>query len=181
MVGRGRRRRFPRPFTRSTRKPSPLPAVPFDALRHLVHDSLPGTPGAHSRLHPHDVRVAACALLLELANADGYFSVLERARIAGMLQRWFGVHAGDAEQLLARAASVRRDAAGAGVFTAQLVQEYDVGQRTLVAELLWEVACADGVVDEAEARLLAELSTALEIDPSLLARARSGGRETPPG
>ncbi len=144
----------------------------LDALRHLVQDSLPGTPGAHSRVHPHDVRVAACALLLELANADGHFSALERSRIAGMLQRWFGVHAADAESLLAEAASVRRDAAGPFVFTTQLVQEYDVAQRTVVAELLWEVALADGSVDEAETALIAEVAQALELDPALLAKTR---------
>ncbi len=144
----------------------------LDALRHLVQDSLPGTPGAHSRVHPHDVRVAACALLLELANADGHFSALERSRITGMLQRWFGVHAADAEHLLAEAASARRDAAGAFVFTSQLVQEYDVAQRTVVAELLWEVALADGSVDDAETALISELAQALELDPALLAKTR---------
>lgn len=101
----------------------------LDALRHLVQDSLPGTPGAHSRVHPHDVRVAACA---------------------------------------------RRDAAGQFVFTRQLVQEYDVAQRTVLAELLWEVAMADGSVDATEEDMIAELSAALELDPTVLARGRSG-------
>jgi uncharacterized tellurite resistance protein B-like protein len=144
----------------------------LDAIRHLVQDSLPGTPGAHSRVHPHDVRVAACALLLELAHADGHFSALERSRIGGMLQRWFGVKAADAEQLLTEAASARRDAAGPFVFTAQLVREYDVAQRTVVAELLWEVALADGALDTAEEALLAELAGALALDPALLAKSR---------
>ena len=49
----------------------------LDAIRKLIGDSVPGTPGAHSRLHPHDVRVAACALLVELACADGNFSDAE--------------------------------------------------------------------------------------------------------
>lgn len=148
----------------------------FDNLRHLVQDSLPGTPGQHSRLHPHDVRVAACALLLELAHADGYFSALERARIAGMLRRWFGVHEADAERLLAEAASARRDAADPSVFTRRLVEAYDPGQRGIVAELLWEVAHADGVLQEQEGALVEQLCAALELDPALLARTR----ETPP-
>jgi uncharacterized tellurite resistance protein B-like protein len=147
----------------------------FDDLRHLVQDSLPGTPGRHSRLHPHDARVAACALLLELAHADGYFSALERSRITGMLRRWFGVHETDAERLLAEAASARRDAGSPLVFTQQLVEAYDVGQRTVVAELLWEVAHADGVLEDEEAALVAQLSAALDLDPSLLARTRGGG------
>jgi uncharacterized tellurite resistance protein B-like protein len=149
----------------------------LDAIRHLVQDSLPGTPGAHSRVHPHDVRVAACALLLELAHADGHFSALERSRISGMLQRWFGVKAADAETLLAEAASARRDAAGPLVFTAQLVREYDVAQRTVVAELLWEVALADGSLDAAEEALLAQLADALALDPALLAKTRPGRGE----
>jgi uncharacterized tellurite resistance protein B-like protein len=144
----------------------------FDNLRHLVQDSVPGTPGQHSHLHPHDVRIAACALLLELAHADGYFSALERSRIAGMLRRWFGVHEADAERLLAEAASARRDAIDPSVFTRRLVEAYDPGQRAVVAELLWEVAHADGVMQEQESTLIAQLSAALELDPSLLMRTR---------
>lgn len=145
----------------------------FDALRHLVQDSLPGTPGAHSRVHPHDVRIAACALLLELANADGHFSALERSRIVGMLERWFGVGEADAEVLLAEAASARRDASGPAVFTAQLVREYDVAQRAVVAELLWELAVIDGVVAGREAQVIGELSEALVLDPQVLAKGRT--------
>ena len=151
----------------------------LDNLRHLVQDSLPGTPGQHSRLHPHDVRIAACALLLELAHADGYFSALERSRIAGMLRRWFGVHETDAERLLSEAASARRDAVDPFVFTRRLVEAYDPGQRAVVAELLWEVAHADGVVQEQEGTLIAQLSAALELDPALLARTREGPSASP--
>jgi uncharacterized tellurite resistance protein B-like protein len=152
----------------------------LDHLRHLVQDSLPGTPGRHSRLHPHDVRIAACALLLELAYVDGYFSALERSRITGMLRRWFGVHEADAERLLAEAASARRDASDPFVFTERLVEAYDVGQRTVVAELLWEVAHADGVLEAEEHALIAQLSSALALDPALLARTREGGEPAPP-
>jgi uncharacterized tellurite resistance protein B-like protein len=150
----------------------------LDDLRHLVQDSLPGTPGTHSRVHPHDVRVAACALLLELASADGHFSALERSRISGMLQRWFGVHAADAEALLAQAASARRDAADGFVFTRQLVAEYDATQRALVAELLWEVALADGSLHEAEEAMITELTAALEVDAAVLAHRRGDAPPT---
>jgi uncharacterized tellurite resistance protein B-like protein len=150
------------------------PRVMFDDLRHLVQDSLPGTPGAHSHRYAHDVRLAACALLVELALADGFFSVLERARIVAMLRRWFGVHAADAEQLLAQAASARRDAGSVDSFARRIVEEYEPAQRALVAELLYEVAIADGVVDAAEERVLTELAAALELDPVVLARARHG-------
>ena len=52
----------------------------LDAILKLIGDSVPGTPGTHSKVQVNDVRVAACALLVELACADGEFSAAEQAR-----------------------------------------------------------------------------------------------------
>ncbi len=144
----------------------------LDAIRKLIGDSVPGTPGAHSRVHPHDVRVAACALFVELACADGDFSQAEHARIIDILQRHFGVDEAGARAMLAEAASANHDAVDHFVFTRHVVKDYDVGQRIVLAELMWQVALADGSLDSQESYLMRKLASLLQLEPAFLAQAR---------
>ena len=144
----------------------------LDAIRRLIGDSVPGTPGTHSRLHPHDVRVAACALFVELACADGEFSEVEQTRIMEILQRHFGVNEAEATRLLAEAAAANHDAVDHFVFTRQVVKDYDVAQRIVLAELMWRVALADGSLDGQESYLMRKLASLLQLEPAFLAQAR---------
>jgi uncharacterized tellurite resistance protein B-like protein len=144
----------------------------LDAIRRLIGDNIPSTPGAHSRTHPHDVRVAACVLLVELATVDGEFSAIERTRITEILQRHFGVDAAGAEALINEAAAAGRDAADDFVFTRQVVREYDLAQRMVLAELMWQVVLADGVVDGQESYLMRKLANLLQLEPAFLSEAR---------
>ena len=144
----------------------------LDALRKLIGDNVQGTPGAHSRVHTHDVRVAACALLVELANADGDFSDVERQRIVDILQRHFGVDADGAAALMAEAASAAKDAVDDFVFTRQVVREYDLAQRMVLAELMWQVVLADGQLDGQESYLMRKLANLLQLEPAFLSQAR---------
>ena len=144
----------------------------LDAIRRLIGDNVPGTPGVHSRTHPHDVRVAACVLLVELASVDGEFSAIERQRITEILQRHFGVDADGAAALIAEAASAGRDAADDFVFTRQVVREYDLPQRMVLAELMWQVVLADGAIDGQESYLMRKLANLLQLEPAFLAEAR---------
>lgn len=144
----------------------------LEAIRKLIGDSVPGSPGAHSRLYPHDVRVAACALLVELACADGDFSDVEQARILEILQRHFGVDDIGARAMLAEAAAANHDAVDHFVFTRQVVKDYDVAQRIVLAELMWQVALADGSLDSQESYLMRKLASLLQLEPAFLAQAR---------
>ena len=144
----------------------------LDALRKLISDNVQGTPGAHSRVHTYDVRVAACAMLLELANADGDFSDVERQRIIDILQRHFGVDAVGAEALMAEAAAAAKEAVDDFVFTRQVVREYDLAQRMVLAELMWQVVLADGQLDGQESYLMRKLANLLQLEPAFLSQAR---------
>ena len=144
----------------------------LDAIRRLIGDSIPGTPTTHSRTHPHDVRVAACVLLLELANADGEFSEVERQRIEQALQRHFGVDEAGARSLMTEAASTSRDAVDDFVFTRQVVNEYSLAQRMVLAELMWQVVLADGELHGRESYLMRKLANLLQLEPAFLAEAR---------
>jgi uncharacterized tellurite resistance protein B-like protein len=111
-------------------------------------------------------------LLVELATVDGEFSAIERTRITEILQRHFGVDAAGAEALINEAAAAGRDAADDFVFTRQVVREYDLAQRMVLAELMWQVVLADGVVDGQESYLMRKLANLLQLEPAFLSEAR---------
>ncbi len=150
------------------------------SILRLISSSAPESPADRPRVFPQDVRVAACALLLELANVDGEFSAVERQRILEILQRHFGVDATNAELLMAEAASASHDAVDDFTFTRQVVREYDLAQRMVLAELMWQVVLADGELHGRESYLMRKLANLLQLEPAFLAEARRRTQGEPP-
>lgn len=147
----------------------------LDSLRKLLGASPnAATPsdGAGRSVRHDDVRLAACALLVELANVDGEFSPLEHQRILDILQRHFGVDEAGAEGLIADAKVASRTSVDDFVFTRQVVREYDLAQRMVLAELMWQVVLADGAVAGDESYLMRKLANLLQLEPAFLSEAR---------
>jgi len=122
---------------------------------------------ATPRLH-----VAACALLLEMAHADGEFTADERTHIENALGRHFALPDERVRELIALAEAERREATDLHQFTSLIGQHYDEGQRLVMAELLWRVVMADGNLSKHEDYLTQKLSRLLDLRPGYLAEAR---------
>jgi uncharacterized tellurite resistance protein B-like protein len=132
-------------------------------------------------LHPHaepgtdpnqPVRIAACALLLEIAHADDQFSAEERGHIEEALGRHFDMPAEAVSELIELAEQERRRSTDLYQFTAVINESYDEGQRMALAEVLWRVVFADGRLSRHESYLMQKLSSLLELRPGYLAEAR---------
>lgn len=147
----------------------------LDTLRRLLGSNAPEDPRAGTAASPvrtNDVRLAACVLLVELALVDGEFSAVERQRILDILQRHFGVDAAGAESLIQEAAQASRGSVDDFVFTRQVTRDYDLAQRMVLAELMWQVVLADGTVAGDESYLMRKLANLLQLEPAFLAEAR---------
>lgn len=129
----------------------------FDTLRMLIADSLPTVPDAEPPIAASDIRVAACALLLEVAYGDEHFSRDERVVITNALTKHFGVDERGAAELLEVAEAQLQAEASDGTFTRQILAEYDDEQKAVLVGMLWDVARADGWPDEHEAFLARKL------------------------
>ncbi len=123
------------------------------------------------------VQIAAAALLLELAHADGEFSQTEQSHIHEALLRHFGLDQEGAEQLLELAEAERKQSVDHFNFTRRIVQEYDLGQRMVLAEIMWRVILADGQLADHEAYLVRKLGNLLELEPAYLSSARRKASE----
>ena len=151
----------------------------LDALRaFLTRDSRQATSQASSAA-PDRIRLAACALLLDLAHADGEFSPSEREHIEGALARHFGLDASTAAELIGLAEQARAEAVDSFQFTRVITENYDLGQKMVLAEVMWGVILADGQLSEHESYLIRKLANLLDLQPGYLAEARRSAR--PPG
>lgn len=124
------------------------------------------------RLH-----IAACALLLELAHADDIFTTNERDHIEAVLRRHFALDEETARELLTLAEAERESAIDLYQFTSLIRNSYDLGQKTLLAEVMWGLIMSDGEVARHEAYMLRKIANLLDLEPGYLAAARK--RVTP--
>jgi uncharacterized tellurite resistance protein B-like protein len=133
-------------------------------------------PGGQSG--PSAIQLAACALLLELAHADDEFSPAERAHIESALRRHFGLDETTARELMELAQAERQEAIDHYQFARTITQHYDLGQKMVLAEVMWGVILADGDISRHESYLVRKLANLLDLAPAYLAQARRAA--TPP-
>src|SRR5919112_1329897 len=146
----------------------------LEAIRRFVSERLinhstvdePNRPGARP------VELAACALLLELAHSDGEFSEEERQHIQRTLVRHFGLDDPAGTELLRLAEEERTRSLDHFQFTRLIAQEYDLGQKMVLAEIMWGVILADGHLSDHETHLVRKMASLMQLDPSYLAQAR---------
>ncbi|MEQ1834585.1 MAG: TerB family tellurite resistance protein [Candidatus Eisenbacteria bacterium] len=122
------------------------------------------------------LKVAACALLLEMAHADDEFSPEERTRIEHIVARHFADGPDAARELIEAADRERAQATDLFQLTSVVTRHYDEGQRLLLSELLWRVVDADGRLSEHEDYLTQKLAVLLDLRPGYLAEARKRAR-----
>ena len=152
----------------------------LDAIRTFVSRRIlsPGeSAGQPAPSGPSGVQLAACALLLELAHADGTMSPSEQAHIDRAVRQHFGLDENTARELIALADAERRQSIDHFQFTRLIAAEYDLGQKMVLAELMWGVILADGELATHETWLVRKLGHLLELEPGYLSEARKAASE----
>jgi uncharacterized tellurite resistance protein B-like protein len=150
----------------------------LDAIRSLF-SSKPADAGTAANMPDVDpVHLAACSLLLEVAHADGVFSTEERAHLEQVLERHFALPAESGQRLIELAEKERRGSIDHFQFTRVLNERYDVGQKMVLAEVMWGLVLADGEIAEHEHYLTRKIANLLELEPGYLsaAKARAAGK-----
>jgi uncharacterized tellurite resistance protein B-like protein len=152
----------------------------LDAIRRFVSERLVQQPNAIASTDspgPRPVELAACALLLELAHSDGEFSEEERQHIERTLVRHFGLDNATGAELLRLAEAERIHSLDHFQFTRLIAEEYDLGQKMLLAEIMWGVILADGRLSDHETHLVRKLASLMQLEPAYLAQARRAAAE----
>ena len=111
----------------------------------------------------HRLRVAACALLQESAQADDEFSDAERATIAGIVGQRFQRNDTETAELLALAEEERGAAGGLYQFARLINDSFTRARKLAIVELLWRVVYSDGVLEAHEDALMHRMGKMLGI------------------
>jgi uncharacterized tellurite resistance protein B-like protein len=119
-----------------------------------------------------DLRVATCALFLEIANIDDEFSDEERASILKIIESEYNLTEQQALELARRAASQLEGSIDCWEFTNLINDNYNEEEKMRVVELLWRVVYADGKLEEHEDYLIHKLAGLLRLTHKQLIAAK---------
>ncbi len=110
-----------------------------------------------------DEKLAAAALMVEVASHDGQFSRAEREHILHLLENKLGLSSADALELFVEALAAQNEANHMLSFTRKIKDHFDEAGREKILELLWEVVFVDGVEDPYESNLMRRVTGLLYI------------------
>jgi len=111
----------------------------------------------------HDTRIAACAILLEMANIDGEFSNSEKESIVAILKKDFQLADENAQSLLQASQDELNGSIDLWRFTNLINQNYSREEKRQIMETVWRVAYTDGKLDKHEDYLMHKLANLLRL------------------
>ena len=120
----------------------------------------------------HDIRIATCALLLEMANIDGEFSAAERKNILAILKKDYQLSDEYAEQLINASNDELHRSVDLWRFTNLINRNYSIAEKIRIIEMVWEIAYTDGKLDKYEDYLVHKLAKLLHLTHKQLIEAK---------
>jgi uncharacterized tellurite resistance protein B-like protein len=120
----------------------------------------------------HDVRIATCALFLEMAQIDGEFSGTERDHIIQTLKKDYELADDYIAELLEASKEELKGSIDLWRFTNLINQNYTLEEKIQVIEMTWRLAYADGNLDKHEDYLAHKLANLLRLNHKQLIEAK---------
>ncbi|VAX25561.1 hypothetical protein MNBD_NITROSPINAE04-1927 [hydrothermal vent metagenome] len=111
----------------------------------------------------YDLRVATCAVMLEIANIDGDFSEAERKRIVSFLESNFSLSSEIASELIKKAGEELKSSIDLWSFTNRINQNYKREEKIKLIEMIWEIVFTDDYMDKHEDYLMKKLGKLLRL------------------
>jgi len=150
----------------------------LDAIRRLIRGS--GGENAPSSDPNRDVRIATCAILLEIARIDGVLSSEEEAVVITALKNDLEVPAHDIQEIMETARKELEGSIDLWQFTNRINQSYSIAEKERILEWVWTIALSDRILDRHEDYLAHKLGDLLRLDHRQLMEAKMrASRRTP--
>jgi uncharacterized tellurite resistance protein B-like protein len=124
-----------------------------------------------------DERLAAIALLVHVARADGILAPEETERLGRLVEGRFTETRAEAEALIARAAAFDAQTRDMAQLVEMIGHEVGPDRRARLLAMAWSVAGADGSVHEFEEALVWRLGGLLGLDEAAIGEARRSAAE----
>ena len=134
----------------------------FERIRQFVEDLRSAQP-SEREFGDNDLRVASAALLVHVAEIDGFFTDAERRALLLLLQQRFDVSEEQAQILMEAGLRSDREAVDLHGFTSVLKDATSLPERRRMVEMMWTVAYADGALAEFEENVIWRVSELLGV------------------
>jgi uncharacterized tellurite resistance protein B-like protein len=122
----------------------------LDGLRQFIADVVAPTAHEGRAFDDAGYRLAATALLIHVISIDGRPSDVEKRKLHSLLESYFELDPGTADQLIASATVVEGEAVDLYHFTSVIMRSVNEQGRLRIVEMMWELVYADGQVSEFE-------------------------------
>jgi uncharacterized tellurite resistance protein B-like protein len=121
----------------------------FETLKTYIAQ-ITGEPAREGRFSDDDYRLAAAALLVRVAAADGGMSGEKRANLHSVLKDGFDLDDAITARLIDEAAEAEQRAVDLYHFTSRITRSVDDDGRRRIVEMMWEVVHAGERVGDFE-------------------------------
>ncbi|MEJ2233446.1 MAG: TerB family tellurite resistance protein [Syntrophobacterales bacterium] len=135
----------------------------IDLVKKFLGKSSSDASGAEKETTSHDVRIATCALLLEMAHIDGEFSELERESIINIIKKDYDLSDEHAVALIEAAGEELKRSIDLWKFARLINQNYSTDEKIEIIEMVWKVIYTDGKLDKHEDYLVHKLANLLRL------------------
>jgi uncharacterized tellurite resistance protein B-like protein len=109
------------------------------------------------------LQLATAVLLVEVMRCDANLAAQERAATEKALRNTFALSDDALARLMAHAEQTAQGANDYFRFTSAMNDQFTQAQKIQVVELMWQVAYADGVLDENEQHLISKIAGLLHV------------------
>lgn len=109
------------------------------------------------------LQIAACALMIEMANIDDEFSEEELGRIVAVLKKEFNLQEEMAHELIGLSRQELGDSVDLWQFTSLINENFSPSEKIRLMELVWKVVYADGHLDQHEDYLVKKIAHLLNL------------------
>lgn len=111
----------------------------------------------------HDIRVAVCALFVEIGRIDETFTREELDLVLSILKDKYGLSEAHADDLLEEATRELDESIDLWQFAKRINANYSNSEKMEIVEMMWRVVFVDGKMDDHEHYIMSKLKNLLRI------------------
>src|SRR5437870_12657444 len=122
----------------------------LDGLRQFIADIVSPHADQDRAFDDTGYQLAATALLVHVVSLDGEPTDVEQRKLHSLIESRFGLDPGTADRLISSATRVEGEAVDLYHFTSVIMRSVNEEGRLRIVAMMWELAYADGQVNEFE-------------------------------
>ena len=144
----------------------------LDSLKQFFGQTAAGGAADSGRHTEHDVRIATCALFLEMARIDEKFTAEEMDTVLSIMKEKYGLSREHTDALVAEADKELEESVDLWQFASLINENYSMDEKIEIIETLWRMVYVDGKMDEYEHYLMGKLKNLLRLSHDQLIGAK---------